>query len=168
MAGTYYWETVSIDGPWVTGSPVVQLEGSVDVPGGNTIKRILFNRSRIQGFQTGQNHTAVGMWSLEREVRLLGGEYDERIIYQDAVKIPGQVVESDGEVLFPFRYTNYLNAGDKELGFDQAVNYGKEGPGATAFQVHIQAFTVMDVPLLSNVIQQGHMTLGMRVLIFQP
>lgn len=167
MVGVYSWHQMITEAAWPSGDNVATLmDTHLTLPPGKRLRKVLCKNNRIQGHQTGQNYTAIGNWTLHQEIWIDGGDYGTRIVHSQAVAIPGRVVGAGQEILFPDRYTQYLNAGDNELGFDQPMTYGHLTPIIGDVDIRALFYMVMQTDDLSNVVI-GHYVFNVNCLFEQ-
>lgn len=99
------------------------MDQDFSIPAGGIVKKILINNVQMQGKQEGTTNTAVNCWYWYYLMRIIGGPNNNRIVYESARSIP-MVVSTISTTVIEF-YTGWYNAGEKELGVNEKMSYGK-------------------------------------------
>lgn len=125
---TRHWLRGGFDTVWTAGINI----GDVDlvVPAGGIVKRFLLRQVSITGYVQGFNYNSLTPLRMLMSVNIIAGEYAPRDIYLTHRRVPSDYVGLYDIV--DRNYTQYVNGGDLELGFNQRASYGTAGgPGMT-------------------------------------
>jgi len=125
MASRYHWLLFGLSGSYSgSGSSQTLSDDTISIPVGATVKKIISAGNYVAFAQTGSGYQAIQPFSIGCQAQIVGGPNNGRTIYN--IRNAMQMNASPNDDIAPaFRYTAYHIAGDREIGFDAQMSYGK-------------------------------------------
>lgn len=102
------------------------------IPATATLKRFIVHRTRVNATSEFDHYSQVNALTMNMTVEIVAGQYSPRMLYRTSRHVTHEVTAFRDPIQILSYYSQFVNAGDLELGINQKVSYGtSDGPGFT-------------------------------------
>lgn len=129
MASRFHWLNGGADTGWFNGTPPNQTV-NITIPANATLKKFLVRHVTINFVGTGTGYNTIQPWAVTILVTITSGVNINKVLFDGSFRIPCSATALYDPLTGQRIYSIYHNVGDKDIGVNQQVSWGKLGEPA--------------------------------------